>query len=268
MIQEMMTTLLKRQALNLHEISIEEVRIGKNLCAVRLSNGAYGVSSVIDDPGIHCTKDKRDFGDFTPLQIRGKSIYDLFTSDKTSATVAMLRVAAIQAVSSVLPEDPMIEEVVNKDPIDLLNLTEGSRVILVGAFQSYIDRCIAAKCDLGVLELNPQALREEHQSYYLPAGDFQKVIPSADQVIITGLSIVNQTIDPILKAAHGLREVVVTGPSSNVYPEFLFHKGVTMIGGMKITRPDVLMNLVSEGAAGYHLYQYCAVKTALRKHEA
>ena len=44
-----------------------------------------------------------------------------------------------------------------------------------------------------------------------------------------------------------------------------FEKGINIVGGTKITRPEILFNLVSEGGMGYHLFEYCACKTSILK---
>jgi hypothetical protein len=36
-----------------------------------------------------------------------------------------------------------------------------------------------------------------------------------------------------------------------------------MIGGTMITKPEILFPMVSQGAAGYHLFEYCAEKITI-----
>jgi uncharacterized protein (DUF4213/DUF364 family) len=46
-------------------------------------------------------------------------------------------------------------------------------------------------------------------------------------------------------------------------PDWFFEHSVQIVGSLRITNPEVLMNLVSQGAAGYHLYEYCAEKITM-----
>lgn len=48
-------------------------------------------------------------------------------------------------------------------------------------------------------------------------------------------------------------------------PEAFFACGVTMLGGIQVTKPDELLNIISEGGSGYHLFGRYAEWTAIRK---
>jgi hypothetical protein len=38
-----------------------------------------------------------------------------------------------------------------------------------------------------------------------------------------------------------------------------------MIGASRITRPEILFEIVGEGGTGYHLFEYCAQKICILK---
>ena len=56
------------------KLIITDVRIGLFLTAVRLSDNSIGTSATLNDDHPACSKSERDFGDFTPLKIRGRSL--------------------------------------------------------------------------------------------------------------------------------------------------------------------------------------------------
>jgi uncharacterized protein (DUF4213/DUF364 family) len=116
-----------------------------------------------------------------------------------------------------------------------------------------------------VLELNENALAPEQKKYYAPAGEYKKILPESDIVIITGQTLVNRTIDDLLSVIAEGTQVVVTGPSSNIIPDILFKNKVSIIGAVRITDPEVLFDVVSEGGTGYHLFEYCARKICILK---
>jgi uncharacterized protein (DUF4213/DUF364 family) len=60
-------------------------------------------------------------------------------------------------------------------------------------------------------------------------------------------------------------QVIVTGPSSGIFPDILFENKVTVIGTIKITKPEILFDIVSEGGTGFHLFEYCAQKICILK---
>jgi uncharacterized protein (DUF4213/DUF364 family) len=139
----------------------------------------------------------------------------------------------------------------------------------VGAFHSYIGKIAETHNKLYVLELNENELTEQEKQFYVPALDYRRVLPESEIVIITGLTLVNNTIDNLLSAIPEKAIVIVVGPSGSTIPDILFANKVSIIGATRITKPDVLFDLVGEGGGGYHLFQYCAQKICiLRDYEA
>ena len=90
-------------------------------------------------------------------------------------------------------------------------------------------------------------------------------MPQSDIVIITGQTLVNNTIDDLLAVINPKSEVIVTGPSSGILPDLLFENKVSVIGTIRITKPEILFSLVREGGTGYHLFEYCAQKICILK---
>jgi uncharacterized protein len=251
----------------LQSVAISDVRIGQYLTAVRLSDGSCGTSATLPGDGFHCEPGNRDFGDFTPLKIKGQSVLSLLESEKKSQTVLTLKIAVLNAISSHLISKGSYKIIENCDPVDLIDLT-GPRVItIVGAFQSYLKKISATDNKLNVLELNPAALTEDQRKYYVPANDYKKVLPGSDLVIITGLTLVNLTIDGLLESVNSSAEVIVTGPSSSVIPDILFANKVSIIGATRITDPGKLFDIVGESGTGYHLFKYCAQKISILKND-
>ena len=244
-------------------LKIDEVCFGSHLTAVRLTDGSYGVASTLSGKQRHCTKQNRDFGDFSPLNIRNQSVKSLFETQRLSNAIDTLRIAVLNAISSKILSSGRYRVIEDKDPIELIDLKEAGTVTIVGAFHSYIEAVAAAGSRLHVLELNRDALNEECRKYYVPAGDYAKVIPESDVVIITGMTLVNNTIDGLLSVIKPETKVIVTGPSSSIIPDILFENRVSIIGATKIEKPELLFQLVSEFGTGYHLFRYCARKVCI-----
>ena len=53
--------------------------------------------------------------------------------------------------------------------------------------------------------------------------------------------------------------------SGSMLPEAFFARGVTMLGGIQVTKPDELLNIISEGGSGYHFFGRYAERTVIRK---
>ncbi|HOZ30663.1 MAG TPA: DUF364 domain-containing protein [Bacteroidales bacterium] len=242
---------------------IDRVVFGLRLTAVQLSDGSCGIASTIDDANPYPCKKARDFGDFSPSKYSGQKVSDLFNTQKTSGLIKTLKIAVLNAISSNLSKKSEYKIVEDKDPIDLIDLDAGKRITLVGGFKSYLELLVTKNSKLRVLELNEGALSEKHKKYFIPAEKYSEVIPKSDVVIITGLTLVNNTIDGLLDVVKPNTQVIVTGPSSNIVPEILFNNKVNIIGATRITDVEMLFKCVAEASAGYHLFKYCAKKICI-----
>jgi uncharacterized protein (DUF4213/DUF364 family) len=249
----------------LENLIISDIRIGLFLTAVRLSDNSYGTSATLTDDYAHCTKSKRDFGDFTPFKIRGKKVSDLFETRKESNIILTIKIAVLNAISSGIISSGNYKILENCDPIELLDLHSQKTITIVGAFHSYIQKISETNNKLYVLELNRNALADDQKRFYIPANEYKNILPDSDIIIITGLTLVNQTIDGLLTAISNNTMVVVTGPSSSIIPDILFANRVNIIGATRITKPEILFDIVSETGTGYHLFEYCAQKISILK---
>jgi uncharacterized protein (DUF4213/DUF364 family) len=264
MILEETYTLLKTKYQDqIENLTLSDVRIGILLSAVLLSDGSCGVSSTVIDTHSHCNKKSRDFGAFSPLNIKGQNVMALFEADKKSSLTDTLKIAVLNAISSKLLSTSGYNIIENSDPIDLIDLSRNKTITVVGGFQTYIQKISETNNKLYVLELNENALSEEQKQFYLPANQYTNILPVSDIVIITGLTLVNNTIDGLLSSISPKTQVLVTGPSSSIIPDVLFKNKVNIIGATRITDPDLLFSVVGEAGAGFHLFKYCAQKISI-----
>ncbi|HNQ69276.1 MAG TPA: DUF364 domain-containing protein [Bacteroidales bacterium] len=248
---------------DLDSLYITKVLFGLRLTAVQLSDGSCGMASTIDDSNPYPCKKGRDFGDFSPSKYSGQRVSDLFVTEKSSGLIESLKIAVLNAISSNLREKEAYNIIEDKDPIDLIDLNSEKKITIVGAFKSYIELIENTNSYLRVLELDRNAFMEKHVKYYVPAEKYPEIIPDSDIVIITGLTLVNNTIDKLLEFVKQGATVVVTGPSANIVPEILFQNKVNIIGATIITDYEMLFKLVSEAGAAYHTFKYCAKKICI-----
>jgi uncharacterized protein (DUF4213/DUF364 family) len=260
---ETLALLKTRYPGRLDDLIITDVRIGLYLSSVMLSDGSCGVAGTLNEIRAHCDKEKRDYGDFSPSRIKGRSVLDLLETGKKTNITETLKIAVLNALSSRFIKTPEYTLLENTDPIDLIDLSPGKTITVVGAFRSYIQKISSSGNKLFVLEFHQETLAEEHRSFFVHANKYKEVLPVSEIVIITGLTLVNNTLDNLLKVIPPQAQVIVTGPSGNILPDVLFSHGVHIIGAMRIKDPELLFTLVGEAAAGYHLSHYCAEKISI-----
>lgn len=79
------------------------------------------------------------------------------------------------------------------------------------------------------------------------------------------MTILNNTLPGLLQMAKPDAEILITGPTASMLPEAFFARGVTMLGGIQVTKPDELLNIISVGGSGYHFFGRYAERTVIRK---
>jgi uncharacterized protein (DUF4213/DUF364 family) len=247
------------------DLSIDRIEIGVLLTAVRLSNGYCGVSSSCLESTINLSsKQKRSFGAFTPGNIAGQNVMDLFDYLDNEEIFSSVKIAVLSALSSFIIDKLGYKILRDTDPFDLLDLSSSKKITLVGAFDTYLRRIDESKHIVNVLELDKDALKDEYKHLFVPSINAFKVLPESDIIIITGLTLVNNTLDDLLKLIPESKQVVVVGPSIGILPDVLFKHNVGIIGSTMITDSERMFRIVAEAGTAYHLFHYnCAQKICL-----
>jgi uncharacterized protein (DUF4213/DUF364 family) len=123
----------------------------------------------------------------------------------------------------------------------LARLGAGKKVVLVGHFPQ-VEWLQARVGSLIVLEK-----RMRPGDY--PAEAAPELIPQADVVAITGMTILNHTLDGLLELCPPTARVIILGPSAPL-TQILFNFGVDYICGTVITdEEEVLLTVMQGGSA-------------------
>lgn len=68
-----------------------------------------------------------------------------------------------------------------------------------------------------------------------------------------------------LESAKSDAEIAVMGPTASMLPEPMFERGVRVVGGVWVKKPDELMDVLASGASGYHFLDRLADRMVLEK---
>ncbi len=128
---------------------------------------------------------------------------------------------------------------------------EDKKVALVGHFP-FIDRLREGVGTLWVLEQRPA-------EGDLPAEMAAEILPQADVVAITGVTLINHTFEPLLRLCRPDAFVLVLGPSTPLWPG-LFDYGVDAISGTKVVDAQEVLRYISQGASFRQLKKGKGVK--------
>lgn len=122
---------------------------------------------------------------------------------------------------------------------EILARGRGRRVAVVGHFP-FVSRVRQVASTCWVLELSPGPDD-------LPAHMAPEIIPQADVVAITGMTLVNGTFEGLVELCRPDAYVLVLGPSTPLSP-LLFDYGVDAISGTVVTDIPAVVTAVSQGA--------------------
>jgi uncharacterized protein (DUF4213/DUF364 family) len=113
------------------------------------------------------------------------------------------------------------------------------RVALIGHF-TFVDELRSQLDSLTVLEQKPQPGD-------LPAEAAPEVLPFADVVAITGMTLTNHTLEGLLALCSRNALVMILGPSTPLSP-LLFDHGVSLLSGVIVTDIDAVLRSLLQGA--------------------
>ncbi len=174
-------------------------------------------------------------------------------------------VATLNALSQLIIESDEkggYQVIKDKDGFDLLEIQPHETVSLIGAFGPYIRRLKMMGNPFFVIEKNSQTLRPDEMKYFKPESEMRNALEKSSVVIITGTAIVNHTIDPILSLITNGKRTAIVGPTASMIPDAFFKRGVTVMAGVKILNPDLMIKILKQGGSAYHLQKECSEKIA------
>lgn len=228
---------------NPDEVKVEQVVLGLGYTGVRLSDGHAGLCYTFQDEiaqaAGHC-----QISDLAGTMAGSPAVSLAEKAKSWDISESVVGVATLNALSQiVIDKNPGNYIIQSGDVLNHVKITKKDVVALVGYMQPLVPSIEAKAEKLYIIEKTPTR-RDEG---VLPDTAADEILPRADIVLITGTAIANGTIDHLLKLAAKAEQVAVVGASAGILPEVLFDRGVTIVGGAKITNVDRMMQVVSEG---------------------
>jgi uncharacterized protein len=251
-------------------ITIERVTIGLFFTGVKLSNGAGGVSytPVKDIPQAVCCPSSAG-RIFDPFKINGMRIADVLTGltsiepIKVSVAVASLNALSAYCWDQGIADNYHIQ--LDADAMDAVRMSDESSIAVIGAFVPILRKLKGRGGKWWVIEQDPNTLKSDELKHFIPADQSEETIAIADVLIVTGVTLVNHTLEEILKVARQDAEIAVIGPTASMLPDVLFEHGVRVMGGVWVKKPDELLDVLAAGGSGYHFFDNLAPRIVIEK---
>jgi uncharacterized protein (DUF4213/DUF364 family) len=266
------TAHLVRQKLGaeFEKLTIDRLTVGLFFTGVKLSNGAGGVSytPVKDIPQAVCCPSSAG-RIFDPTKIKGMPVAEVLTALPSKEPIkAASAIATLNALSAICWERGFTNNYriqLNTDAVDVVRMPAESSVAVIGAFVPILRKLKARGGRWWVIEQDPQTLKSDEMDHFIPADQSGEIISAADVLMVTGVTLVNHTLEPILKAARPDAEIAVIGPTASMLPEVLFAHGTRVVGGVRVKRADELLDVLAAGGSGYHFFDKLAPRMVIEK---
>jgi uncharacterized protein len=255
---------------DLNHIVVERAVIGLFFTGVKLSTGVAGACAtpLRSIPDAVCCPSSAMAMPF-PGKLRGRMAKDLL---KETTAASGIRRAVGVATMNALAElcwqrrtPAAVELRAGVDAYDAADIRPGEHVVVVGAFVPFLKALKRGGQSFTVLEMDPATLKPDELPYFRPADEAALVMPSADVVLITGTTLLNDTLENLLALCRADARVVVVGPTVGLFPDAFLRRGVDVLGGVRITAPDAFLDVLSEGGSGYHFFGRSAEKVVLTR---
>ena len=256
----------------LENMVVERAVFGLFFSGVKISTGHGGLcfTPVKEIPEAVCCPSSAKA---MPLsgKLRGRSVKD-YLDDLSHANILRktLAIATLNALSACYWEenkdlDYKIE--MDIDSFDVMKIPQGKKSVVIGALVPMLKKLLAADADFKVLEMDSCTLKGKELDHFAPSKDAGVYLPHADLDVITGVTILNDTLPDLLAMCKPGADILVTGPTAGMLPDAFFKRGVTVMGGILVTKPDELLDIISEGGSGYHFFGKSAERIVIYRNK-
>lgn len=255
---------------DINTLTVERAVLGLFFSGVKLSDGSGGLcfTPLKAIPEAVCCPSSAQAMPLSGKLIQRTVRQYLDDLHHENALRKMLSIAVLNALSAACwakkpPKDYELQ--ISKDAFDEAVLPKNGKTVVIGALVPILRRLIKEECDFKVLEMDKATLKGKELEHYAPAEDANKYVPEADLLVITGVTLLNDTLPALLEMAKPGAEIIVTGPTASGLPDAFFSRGVTILGGVLVTKPDEVLDIISEGGSGYHFFGKSAERLIIRR---
>jgi uncharacterized protein (DUF4213/DUF364 family) len=211
---------------------VEDVRIGIGYIGVKIAGKGLGLAALLTNelqPGCSRLKMAGTFAGSPASQI-----LKLLCEGSNPLEKALGLATANAIINPPVPEK-------ESDAIDLMGLTPDDRIAMVGLFQPLVERIRKRGLNLFVIE------RDESRIEIPDDETKNEVLEECTVAIITATSIVNDTLEGILRRLGNPRRVAILGPSTPLCEEAFRGTPVNHLGGSVVMDAQSVLQIISEG---------------------
>ena len=248
--------------------TVQRLVIGVFFTGVKLSTGTGGLcfTPVKELPeAVCCPSSAGRIRD--PRKIEGCSVEVILDDLKSqeplrkAAAIAVLNALSVTCWDRGLTGGYAILS--HTDAQDLIDLQGAHAVTVIGALGPVLRKLKKRGGTWWVVEQDSRTLRSDEMDHFISADRAGEVIGRSDVLVVTGVTLLNDTLEGILQQAKPGADICIMGPTAGMLPEPLFARGVRVVGGVRVKSPDTVLDVLAAGGSGYHLFDDLAERTVL-----
>ena len=251
------------------KLKIERAVVGLFFTGVKLSTGHVGACATpikTIPEAVRCPTSAHAMP--FPGRMRGRRPADFLDEvqhqDGIRRAVGIAAMNALAAFCWDRKPHPAVDLETDVDAFDAAKIAPDQTVVVVGAFVPFLRELKRRGNPYLVLEQDPAVLKADELPFYRHASQAPVVVPQADVLLITGTTLLNDTLDDIIAAAKPNTCKVVVGPTVGLVPDAYLRRGCDILGGIRVTDADRFLDVLAEGGSGYHFFGKSAQKIVLR----
>jgi uncharacterized protein (DUF4213/DUF364 family) len=219
-------------------------------CAIELNDGAFGLSYVLLGDTLDALL--RSHGeDSGTAPLTGADPMALASRlDNGSPVERAIALAAVNALTDSVWRHVGYEPPPAGNSLGDVQLGAQDHLGMIGFFPPLVKRVADAGGRLSVVEMNAGMVarqRERFPNVHITL-DRADLAP-CNVVVGTSTMLLNDTLDDMLAAAPNAKRFAVIGPSAGLWPDALFERGVTLLGGTRVTDPHAFSEAMAVGAS-------------------
>lgn len=211
----------------------------KNFSAIILEDNTVGLIFTNLNPVINEKFRSGEFAKFQNLEII--DLVKLFMSNDLFEK--SLALGCINAISQYIFRKVDFSFDFTTDSLGLLNIKSTDTIGMVGFFPPLVKLIEKIGSKLIIIEKKEELVQTtKHWSVTLDPSKLKK----CNKVLITGTTVLNETLDDILLNCTNAEKASVIGPTTSFLPDPLFERGINVIGGSNIVDYKILKNAIEK----------------------
>jgi uncharacterized protein (DUF4213/DUF364 family) len=240
---QLLETLQKRwptprvRRLHLPHRSPGATELDATFCAIELADGAFGLSYVLLGNTLqallaaHGPSAGEPLAGADPMALAQR----LADGDEVERAIAL---AAINAMTDSVWHRTGYEPPPAGNSLGDVVLGPQDHLGMIGFFPPLVQRVADAGGRLSVVEMNAAMVERQRTRFpQVTIGLDRALLAPCNTVVGTSTMLLNDTLDAMLAAAPNATRFAVIGPSAGLWPDPLFARGVTLLGGTRVTDP-------------------------------